>query len=167
MRLLAVLSRLVGHAAPPAVPSVRQSSRAARLMCWLRHRPHPPSLMAASSVADCLAPWCWPGRQAADAIDARRSRHTDAEAVTGGLRARRQRREAARAVIGAVIGTGGWSSDDLSHGRPTARDEQAVTSRPSREYRGRRGRCARAQTASRDGQCRDCSRDWQRWLERY
>ena len=41
-------------------------------------------------------------------------------------------------MIGAVIGAGGWSAADLSPGRPTARDEQAVAST------GRRDSCAAA-----------------------
>ena len=56
----------------------------------------------------------------------RRGRHTDTEAVARGVRVHRQRCGAARPVIGAVIGTGGWSATDLLPGRPMARDEQAV-----------------------------------------
>ena len=63
----------------------------------------------------------------------RRGRHANAETVAGGVRARRQCREAARAVIGAVIGSGGWSAIDLSPDRPTARDEQAVASTGRRD----------------------------------
>ena len=44
------------------------------------------------------------------------------------MHAHRERRMATRAVIGAVIGSGGLSATGLLPGRPTARDEQAMAS---------------------------------------
>ena len=59
--------------------------------------------------------------------------HANVEAVMEGVSTRRQRRKAARAVIGAVIGSGGWSATDLLPGRPIARDEQVVASTGCRD----------------------------------